>query len=915
MSSLFIALAILSNLPPRPIVWWVSEPVLPNQTVLLFGDNFDGVSTALFRQGKRRIEVRCLQTRPHSVKAVVPASFEPGTFDVTVRGSTVPVNRPKILWVQGDAVPGGTIRVFGTALSWPKSSSFATLSGARRFRVPCQARNPFSLSLRLPSSMKPGRYEMRLSGGAPLTLDVSAMRRRLSYKVSVASFGASGSDGLDETASVLRAIRDASAHGGGTVLFPRGRFVLNRGLQVPPGVDLQGAGEDLTALCWPDSETPPPALIQGTHDFGVQDLTLYAVNHGHGIVCDQGPSAGGGVCIQRVRMRLDPYRGHLTEAEVAKRLTAQQRSSTGGADCLRLGGPNVRVLDCDVSGGGRSIYLSGARNSVVARNRFANGRWGWYCISGSDGLIFEDNVITSADLMSTGGGLNCLDGSMVSRNVYFARNRIGECPGWDREAMTTDAGGGAYYGAVASSNGRELVPAADPNWNGRDWRGAAVFVLSGPGQGQFRQIQRTEGRRIELDRPWAVRPGPRSVITVTMLQQNYLFVENTMDESGVAIQLYGTAIGTIAYGNVSRRTDGFHNFGMNYYGVQPSWFTQWLNNRIEAGNVYGGGHDQSVSVGEAHLGAFALDPGVTPKAPVTLCSIIRDNRLDSNSHLGLGGSPDSPYAGFPFVEEAVVEGNRVRAASCGLVLSPTGVSGAVIRNNDFKSCIEDVVYEPAESASRRVRLRNLLRAGNGLLMRLPLSRNLEDTSGHGFDGLAEGPGAMIVSDPEKGACLELDGSSRCSVIGSDLLNLDTFTLSLWLKPERLAGRYGFVSKRNANGVSPFVVGSMGDRLFFEATDHIGLWSFQCQSGAVLKAGVWQHLVVVRELHKGVTLYLDGKRVAHSDNTLATSPNDEPIEIGWEAWGGESSKGTEPTWFRGRISDVELHSQPMPPPGA
>ena len=51
----------------------------------------------------------------------------------------------------------------------------------------------------------------------------------------------------------------------------------------------------------------------------------------------------------------------------------------------------------------RSLFLFKPRGAYVARNHFYNGRWGWYCLSGVDGLIFEDNQITGADLMSTGG--------------------------------------------------------------------------------------------------------------------------------------------------------------------------------------------------------------------------------------------------------------------------------------------------------------------------------------------------------------------------------------------------------------------------------------------------------------------------------------------------------------------------------
>jgi hypothetical protein len=927
----FLFAALPALMPEaKPTVVWVSEPVRPGQTVMILGDGFERCQNLTFRQGTRRETVATLQTRPRSVKAVVPRDFTSGPFEVVAQGTLIPVNKPRILWAQGGATdtnrlltPGGTVRLFGTGFSWSGSKPvalFESIGNAKRsLRVGCIAPDDFSVKIPLPKMLPPGRYTLRVSAtpgssswSDPVKLTVSALPPAARTE-SVTSYGASGMDGLDDTNAVLKTIQHVSANGGGTVLFPRGRFLLTKDLDLPPGVTLRGAGMERTALCWPDTEKPPAALIKGTHDFSVEDLTLYATNHGHGIAGDLGAEAKGNVRVARVRLRMNPYRGHLTEEQVASRFTVQQKSSTGGADCLRLGGPNIQVLDCDVAGGGRSIYLSGARNSVVARNRLANGRWGWYCISGSDGLVFEENVITNGDLMSTGGGLNCLDGSMVSQNVYFARNHIGECPGWDREAMTSDAGGGAYYGRLASCDGAALKLASTPKWDGRDWKGAAVFILDGRGQGQYRQIVKTNGEAVLLDRPWAVVPDGTSVVTITMLQRNYLFIGNVVDEAGIAIQLYGTAVGHIASGNISRRTGGFHNFGMNYYGVQPSWFVQWLDNRIESGNVYGGGHDQSVAVGEAHLGAFAMDPVVLPKAPITLGCIIRGNTLVSNAHLGLGGSPDTPASDYPFVQEAVVEGNRVRDALCGLVLSEKGVQGAVIRGNDFSGCDAPVLNELPEGVARRGRLKRLLdqsTASQGPLVQWPLVAGLDDVTNHGFDLVAQGTGAQIVGDSVRRDCLALDGTSRCEVPGSELLNLQTFTLSLWVKPERLAGRFGLVSKRNAGTGSPFIVGTQGNRLSFEAYDVKGHWSFNFMSDPALHEGVWQHVVVVKQLGSGVTLYVDGKSVGHLDNPVTAYANDCPIEIGWEAWGGNPADGRIPAWFKGRLSNLTIWPRAM-----
>ena len=53
------------------------------------------------------------------------------------------------------------------------------------------------------------------------------------------------------------------ANGGGTVYFPRGRYCLQKTLEVPRGVLIKGEGQELTQLYWPDRAEPLPALIHG----------------------------------------------------------------------------------------------------------------------------------------------------------------------------------------------------------------------------------------------------------------------------------------------------------------------------------------------------------------------------------------------------------------------------------------------------------------------------------------------------------------------------------------------------------------------------------------------------------------------------------------------------------------------------
>ena len=910
------ALLLVHAALAAPVVLWVSEPVQPGQTALVFGDGFEGCRRVV--AGGQAVQPE--QVRPRSVKFVVPAALQPGVTPVEIIAPSGKVafllNRPALIWAQGDrgtdGSPGGFVRVVGKNLLWDGAQPRLRL-GNTELKV--TRSELFTLQAEVPAGLKPGAYPLTVHSGTggeagwsePLSFTVvpkpSAPRIFPADKIN-------GLDLDDDTPALQSALREAGAQGGGVVTLGHGRFVLSATLEIPPSVTLRGAGRELTALCWTASKTPPLALVSGTGQFGLEDLTLNALSYKHGIVSDQ---KTGGVTLRRLRLRLNNYRGHITPDDVKAQLERDLKLSTGGGDSLRLGGPGDEVADCDVYGSGRCLYLKGGRGTWIHDNQFSNGRWGWYSLSGNDGVIFERNEIRGCDLMSTGGGLNCLDGSMTSQNVYYAGNHLRDMYGWDREAMTSDAGGGIYYGAIESVRGAEVVLATNlTKLHNRDWRGAGFFILDGQGQGQYRRVATLDDRRITVESPWTIPPDRTSVVTITMLQRNYFFVSNRFEDAGVAIQLYGTSVGHISAGNVSARTAGFHNFGMNYSGIQPSWFIQWLGNRIEEGNVYAGGHDNYLAVGEAHLGVLALPPGVKPEAPLTLCGIVRGNRLENSAHLAIGGSdPPNPRIEFPYTQEVVCEQNHVAYADVGLVVARAS-AGVFTRENTFDHCRVNMADEAELDRCDRAE-RDALLAQPGPLLRLSFDRfeagAYLDATGHGFDARPDGS-VRLDTNGVRGSCARFDGASCLIVARPRVLQLTNFTVSAWVKPAKLEGRWGIASKRFRGSTAPFVLGATSGRLTFEAAAPDGKWPHNFSTAAALQAGQWQHVAVVFQEGEGTTLYLDGKPAGHRAETKPVTQNSEPLVLGREAWGGNPPKSDTPGFFTGCLDEVEVWGRPF-----
>ncbi|HID55038.1 TPA: hypothetical protein EYP37_00800 [Candidatus Poribacteria bacterium] len=683
-----------------PIPIWGSDPVEPGEAAMIFGEGMSKVeSVEISTSSSDRIELKPIQVTDRSVKFVIPEDWNLDLYICRLRSregrsKELILNRPDPWWVQGDtgvsASPGGWIRLFGKCLSFEGTSPKLFLRGLKsegEIELEIEEVSPYAIGASIPLDLPEGRYEVMVHNGlggesgwrGGIEIEVGRKAKWPETIFDVTEFGAVGGDGRDDTEPIKRAIERAADAGGGVVYFPRGRYRLSDALVIPRFVVLKGERRDLVTLYWDDTDSPPEALIRGRNSFGIEELTICCANYVHVIAGDLGsePDAGN-VFIRRVRVRANIYLFLKDPDEIGDRFKRFLRYSSGGGDLIRLGGRNIVITECDLYGSGRALFLSKVRGGYVARNTFYNGRWGWYCISGSDGLIFERNEIIGGDLMSTGGGLNCLDGSSYSQNIYFAHNTLRNFFGWDREAMTSDAGGGAYFGGVDSCDGVKLILSDEPNWGGRDWKGAAVFILGGRGAGQFRRIVRYDGREIELDSEWDVEPDSSSEVSVTMLQRNYLIIGNEFKDATVAVQLYGISIGHIIARNRCIRAGGYHNIGMKYAGgYQPSWFVQFLDNEIIEGNGLKGPLNEYPPL-DSHIATMGSEAPPC-KSPLTRCTVIRGNRLQSNSRIEIRG----------LCEDVIVEGNSIENSDVGVQVDGRS-KGILIRRNRFLNVAQPI---------------------------------------------------------------------------------------------------------------------------------------------------------------------------------------------------------------------------------
>ncbi|MBI5834958.1 MAG: hypothetical protein HZB16_21865, partial [Armatimonadetes bacterium] len=607
-----VLVLIATSAGAQPVISWASDPVRPNETVLLRGAGFGAAPAVEFAhlpEGAAR-RLPAVQPADDALKFLVPADAVPGVYRVRVladgqNSAPVLLNAPRVWWLQGDAgadsTPGGWLRVFGTCLAVRPELASVQLTPGNGAPVALSVTQADGWSLRceVPANLAPGRYGVVVGNGqggpaarataGPLTVGASAPWPETVYSVldtygpqavpdmrrSLLKYG----QPVERTAGVLAALARAKAAGGGVVFFPAGRYHLNQPLELPPRTVLRGEGMGLVTLWWgagrfnldgggdqglaKEAEPEPPGSFINGPSFGIEDLSLYLpLNHRTGI------DGYGQVRLRRVRVRVD----HLWALDGNKRPEGT---------VARLG-RGFEVTDCDILAKGQGLWPG--EYGVIARNRITAGKVP--CpLGGVRAVIVEDNTFTSTyptAYQNIAG---------VGQDFYYARNRHEAAQTHQADfSFTFDAGGSAYHGALAAVDGARLTLAADPEfptWAKPDswyWKRAVVCVVKGRGAGQWGHVSSFAGRQWTLDTPLAVAPDTQSVVTIVPLCGRALIVGNQFADANWINYGFGTALDIVYAGNSLRRCAQFLGYGLaSPTALLPNFGVQCFDNELSEG--------------------------------------------------------------------------------------------------------------------------------------------------------------------------------------------------------------------------------------------------------------------------------------------------------------------------------------------
>ncbi len=181
-----------------------------------------------------------------------------------------------------------------------------------------------------------------------------------------------------------------------------------------------------------------------------------------------------------------------------------------------------------------------------------------------------------------------------------------------------------------------------------------------------------------------------------------------------------------------------------------------------------------------------------------------------------------------------------------------------------------------------------------------------DSSGNGNDGVFMG-GANIVTDPERGQVLSLDGDGDYILVpDSNSLDIGTldFTLWAWVKADTGYNYRSIIWKGNdVSGISWYELrfGKNGEIKFF------------LDNGPVIKYGEsennsfddnqWHHIAVVFDRDGGAQIYVDG--IADGPLTDIAAANGDLSNLDPLTIGARNKGGVLDQYFNGLIDDVRI----------
>jgi hypothetical protein len=717
-----------------PILFWTSQPVRPDQTILAtcggtnpdssaelarLSDDAPGSPLAPKSWPSTWTHLTPQSASARSLFVTVPDHWSDGVYALRLKtgsatGPVRMVNAPDPWFVQGDkgdtATPGGFFIVAGNCLeitggTGPKIALVRDASVVKTITNPVRMTTSTGYALRyaVPADTPEGNYTLyvhngrggpaawvRYSGHALDAIETVTVRSFDPWPTQI--FPVAAPVGNDDDAILKTALDAAAANGGGVVLMPAGTYQLTQAVLIPARVTLKGAGRTQTFLLWdnnPRASNPTlPGLVMNRNygqdePFGLEDMTVEITN----------PSYWGAVA----------YKGFTRSPSTFQRLTLKApRLDTTTEDNMPFGiylrrASNLHIHDVHVESS-KGIYgrehVSHIRitGSTVIWNNFG------FKFSGKNhNLIVDGNHIRVSGPTRTHTSLgltpfHASDGPF-NRDLLWSNNLVDAEEGHEDHfsGYTADGADGIYRGPVRSTTGVSMTLAGLTATTGHDgnpvsynWKGAVAMILDGRGAGQWRYLQSaTQGTStVSIDRPWDIQPDQSSIVSLVHMMGRYLMIDNDYVRDGGHDDYY-IATDSIKVGNkfgVTGRTFTATNWtGRHYQGTLPGWHIQFLDNTF-------------VRDAPALIKSMVNNTPESTYDGMVLAGHVYRNNADLSPGIGPSTIQFRTMEGRAC--DALFEGNRIDLISFRQNAENMDVEGILIRQNRIPGTMNPTPIQP-----------------------------------------------------------------------------------------------------------------------------------------------------------------------------------------------------------------------------
>jgi len=632
-----------STAGPAPVPYWVSAPVLPDDTVLVTGGRLLSSTVAHLAQlDNGAVGAPALPTlgfvpwgavtpgtaTTRSLHVGIPSTWSTGIYALrlangSMTGPSILVNAPDPWFAMGDggieASPGGTLYLGGHCLAYPgltttialvqNGSVVSTLTGTSF--AGDQRGWGYAVSTTMPS-VPYGLYEVWIHngfGGAngwAKVADPLSVIPAYSWPSATVNFGSMA--GANDDAKMTAAIA-ALPSSGGTIVLPGRTINLTSSLVLSKACRLQGQGKASTLLSFASSCVSPLISNSSSNrvNFALEDLKIYA------------PAAYTGVAVQfayqqaylpgwlkRVDVQLDvPVPSGGTGNNTGVCVWLRQTTDFTMEDCVFDSTDPVKGFDtvfglrlsrCTLNWKDMSLYLYGMTTHAIIdgctfniRGNPTTNRWVDYS-NPNPGIGY------GAFKAGTGvPGGQYIKNVLLSNCVHTRDDHSYAMPSY--VGFTSDGENSIYTGFFSASGTTLTLPSPTMSTSGGvtavyDWAGSRASILQGTGAGQHRTVvtgATPNQTNLTIDRPWDVLPDSTSVIDIGCQIGNTLMINNDWSEARL-IQLYFNGVNnTVAGGNIGSSDGGTTTCctwsGYHYQGFFPDSQIHFLSINNQFGKV------------------------------------------------------------------------------------------------------------------------------------------------------------------------------------------------------------------------------------------------------------------------------------------------------------------------------------------